>query len=93
MPNCKLSLSQRKVLMRQIIASFFVAAAHAQASDRVALPGFALDRTEVTIGQFERYVRATGSVTRAEKEGGGFEYGAGWERRLGWTWRALAHRR
>ncbi len=55
--------------------------------DRVTLGDWAIDRTEVTIGQFERYVRATGTVTRAEKEGGGFEYGAGWERRPGWSWR------
>lgn len=54
---------------------------------RVVLPSFAIDRTEVTIAQFERYVQATGTVTRAEKEGGGFEYGAGWERRPGWSWR------
>ena len=63
-------------------------AALAQVGDKVRLPAFAIDRTEVTIGQFERYVRATGTVTRAEKEGGGFEFGAGWERRPGWSWRA-----
>ena len=51
------------------------------------LGDWAIDRTEVTISQFERYVQATGTVTRAEKEGGGFEFGAGWERRPGWTWR------
>lgn len=65
-------------------------AAHAQVrmdEGRVVLPSFAIDRTEVTIAQFERYVQATGTVTRAEKEGGGFEYGAGWERRPGWSWR------
>ena len=60
---------------------------HALAADKVALPGFAIDRTEVSIAQFDRFVRATGTVTRAEKEGGGFEYGAGWERRPGWSWR------
>ena len=65
----------------------FISATHAQVGDKVVLPNFAIDRTEVTIGQFERYVRATGTVTRAEKEGGGFEYGAGWERRPGWSWR------
>jgi formylglycine-generating enzyme len=62
-------------------------AVHAQLGERVVLPSFAIDRTEVTIAQFERYVQATGTVTRAEKEGGGFEYGAGWERRPGWSWR------
>jgi formylglycine-generating enzyme required for sulfatase activity len=45
------------------------------------------DRTEVTIAQFDRYVQATGTVTRAEREGGGFEYVGGWQRRPGWTWR------
>ncbi len=45
------------------------------------------DRTEVTISQFARYVQATGTVTRAEREGGGFEYVGGWQRRPGWTWR------
>ena len=65
----------------------FISATHAQVGDKVVLPNFAIDRTEVTIGQFERYVRATGTVTRAEKEGGGLEYGAGWERRPGWSWR------
>ena len=45
------------------------------------------DRTEVTISQVARYVQATGTVTRAEREGGGFEYVGGWQRRPGWTWR------
>lgn len=61
--------------------------AFAQVGERVELPRFAIDRTEVTIGQFAQYVQATGYVSRAEREGGGFEYGAGWERRAGWSWR------
>lgn len=59
----------------------------ALAQDRVALPALAIDRTEVTIAQFARHVAATGVVTRAEREGGGFEYAGGWVRRPGWTWR------
>ena len=65
----------------------FTSVTRAQVGDKVALPNFAIDRTEVTIGQFERYARATGTITRAEKEGGGFEFGSGWERRPGWSWR------
>lgn len=64
--------------------------AQAQIGERVALDGLGglqFDRTEVTIGQFERYVQATGVRTRAELEGGGFEYVGGWQRRAGWTWR------
>ena len=47
---------------------------------------FQMDRTEVTIGDFRKFVEATKFRSRAEVEGGGFEYGAGWERRPGWTW-------
>ena len=68
-------------------AVLFTPNVQAQIGDKVVLPGFAMDRTEVTIGQFERFARATGFISRAEKEGGGFEYGAGWERRPGWSWR------
>lgn len=62
----------------------------AQASpvgDRVVLGRWSIDRTEVTLGQFSRFVQATGMRTRAEQEGGGFEYVAGWQRRPGWNWR------
>ena len=77
------------MLMKYSIFSvmIFTGSVHAQVGEIVALPNFGIDRTEVTIGQFDRYVRATGTTTRAEKEGGGFEYGAGWERRRGWSWR------
>ena len=77
-------MSIKHALSALLLAS---SAAHAQVGERVVLPSFAIDRTEVTIAQFERYVQATGTVTRAEKDGGGFEYGAGWERRPGWSWR------
>lgn len=36
---------------------------------RQAMRGFWIDRTEVTNAQFERFVRATGYVTEAEREG------------------------
>ncbi|MFM8864839.1 MAG: formylglycine-generating enzyme family protein [Limnohabitans sp.] len=62
----------------------------AQIGERVQLDdlgGLQIDRTEVTIGQFARYVQASGVRTRAEQEGGGYEFVAGWQRRAGWTWR------
>ena len=64
--------------------------AWAQIGERVILDdlgGLQIDRTEVTIGQFARHAQATGVRTRAELEGGGFEYVGGWQRRAGWTWR------
>lgn len=61
--------------------------AAASAQERVSLGTWSLDRNEVTIAQFARYVAATGMLTQAEREGGGFEYVAGWQRRAGWSWR------
>ena len=55
-------------------------------SDVVELEGFSIDRTEVSIGQFRRFIESEGIVTKAEKDGGGYEYAAGWELRTGWTW-------
>jgi sulfatase modifying factor 1 len=55
-------------------------------ADRVKIAAFSIDRTEVTIGAFRRFREANGTKTAAERDGGGFEYAAGWTRRPGWTW-------
>ena len=47
-----------------------------------------IDRHEVSVARFDAFLRATGRTSTAEREGGGFEWGAGWERRPGWTFRA-----
>ena len=49
---------------------------------------FEIDLTEVTIGQFRKFVEATGLKTAAERAGGGSTFEAGWEQRKGWTWRS-----
>jgi formylglycine-generating enzyme len=59
-------------------------AASPQLPERVAISSFAIDRTEVTIGAY-RAARGAAAST-AEREGGGFEYTAGWTQRPGWTW-------
>lgn len=72
-----------------IVAATLPAAA--QIGERVTIAGptpFAIDRTEVTIGQFKAFAARTSLTTRAEKEGGGYEYAAGWEQRPGWTWKS-----
>ena len=50
------------------------------------IPGFDIARTETTVAQFRRFVQATGTVTRAERAGGGQVYEAGWATKPGWTW-------
>jgi formylglycine-generating enzyme required for sulfatase activity len=58
------------------------------ASDRVTFPGFALDRTEVTVDRFRDHLARAGTTTAAERAGGGHEYAGGWQRRSGWVWHA-----
>lgn len=63
--------------------------AHADASriDWLAVGNFNIARTETTVAQFRRFVEATGTTTRAEREGGGQVFEAGWVKKPGWTWR------
>lgn len=55
-------------------------------ADMQSIDGFAIDRTEVTVGQFRKFVNATDYTTSAEINGGGLVYGAGWEKMDGWVW-------
>ena len=54
--------------------------------DWVALDGFAIARTETTVGQFRRFAIATRLVTKAERDGGGSVFESGWTHKPGWTW-------
>ena len=63
-------------------------AAPARGSDMQPIGTFSIDRTEVTVEAFAAFAAATGTVTRAEREGGGSVYEAGWVKKPGWTWRA-----
>lgn len=55
---------------------------------KVDMGSFTIDQTEVTIGQFADFANRKNMVTAAERDGGGFEYSAGWTRRPGWTFRS-----
>jgi formylglycine-generating enzyme len=77
--------------VRTACAVLLVLTGSAQAqsnTDMQAVGRFEIDRTEVTVGQFRRFVDATGTVTQAERAGGGSTYEGGWQQRRGWTWRA-----
>ena len=69
-----------------VLATVFVAicALSAEADERVEIGAFAIDKTEVSIGAFRKFL--SNRQTQAERDGGGFEYAAGWTRRKGWTW-------
>lgn len=69
-----------------VLAMIFASGTATAASDRVKIDQFWIDQTEVTIGEFRNYAQAKAITTNAEREGGGFEYAAGWTRRPGWFW-------
>jgi len=54
--------------------------------DWVRVSGFEIARTETTVGQFRRFVEATGTMTLAERNGGGEAYEFGWAKKSGWNW-------
>ncbi len=58
----------------------------ARPSEMQRIGAFEIDRTEVSIAQFQRFVDATRTVTAAERTGGN-TFEAGWEQRRGWNWR------
>ncbi|KRP96645.1 hypothetical protein AOQ72_18415 [Bradyrhizobium yuanmingense] len=60
--------------------------AFADPAQRENLGKFAIDRTEVTIGQFRNFAAGKALKTAAEQAGGGYEFADGWIRRRGWTW-------
>jgi formylglycine-generating enzyme len=60
--------------------------AFAESGGRENLGKFAIDRTEVTIGQFRKFAAERALKTAAEQAGGGHEFEGGWIRRVGWTW-------
>jgi len=49
--------------------------------------GLRWDAHEVTVGQVMAYAQASGFVSQAEKDGGGFIFESGWVQKPGWTWR------
>jgi formylglycine-generating enzyme len=61
-------------------------AANPAGIDWVTVGGFQIARTETTVGQFRRFVQATGTVTAAEQRGGGEVFDRSWVQMPGWVW-------
>ena len=53
---------------------------------KVWVDEFFIDKHEVTVGQFKRFIEETGHRTDAEKEGWAWTWSAGWERTRGANW-------
>lgn len=55
---------------------------------QILVHGQLWDLHEVTVAQVKEFANQTGFVSRAEREGGGQIYEAGFVQKKGWTWRA-----
>lgn len=55
---------------------------------QIVIGKFAVDATEVTVGQLKKKFRPAEKRTNAEQQGGGYEYSGGWVQRAGWVWHA-----
>jgi formylglycine-generating enzyme len=74
--------------MKRLCATFllWLGGASPAAADMQAVGRFEIDRTETAIGAFRAFVRTTGTVTAAEREGRGFVHAGSWRRMPDWTW-------
>jgi formylglycine-generating enzyme len=85
--------SKLLIVAAAALAIFGAEAASAQESPKplhnmVRIGTFEIDRYEVTVRKLGAFLKATGTTTRAERDGGGFQYLGGWRRMAGWTWSA-----
>jgi sulfatase modifying factor 1 len=62
--------------------------AHAQTlGQQIKVHGLLWDMHEMSVAQVRQFANATGFVSLAEQEGGGFIYESGWVQKKGWSWR------
>lgn len=71
-----------------LLTATHVLATSKESGEMQLIGDFSIDRTEVTVGQFARFVETTGLITKAERTGGGLVFASGWEQKAGWTWRS-----
>ena len=78
---------ERKWMRFSIIIVAIRSATCDASSDMQEINEFFIDRTEISIAEFQQFASATGFISRAERAGGGEVYAWGWEQKPGWTWK------
>ena len=54
---------------------------------KIQIDEFSINKYEITIKEFKEFAERTGLITEAEKTGGGYEWGTGWEKRTNWNYK------
>jgi len=75
-------------LIINIFCLFFLSTiTNAFENQKVNLGKFSINKYEITIKEFSEYALKNNIQTLAEKNGGGYEWGAGWEKRSNWNYK------
>ena len=77
-----------KVLLKIIFIFFlFPIKTFAFENPKVKINNFFIQKYEVTIAEFSNFANKTNFKTEAEKQGFGYEYSVGWEKRKNWNYK------
>ena len=66
---------------------FLSTGVHSFENTKIKIGNFLINKYEITIQEFQAYADTNNLKTLAEQNGGGYEWGAGWEKRNGWNFR------
>ena len=66
---------------------FLSTGVHSFENTKIKIGNFLINKYEITIQEFQAYADTNNYKTLAELNGGGYEWGAGWEKRNGWNFR------
>jgi len=78
-------MKTQRIGLKALVMVLAVGPLTAHGQDRVSIDGSFMERYEISIARFADFALATGRTTAAELDGGGHEWGNGWERRAGWN--------
>ena len=77
-----------KIYLKIILFLFLICfKSQAFENPKVKINNFFIQKYEVTVGEFSNFANKTNFKTEAEKQGFGYEYGAGWEKRKNWNYK------
>ena len=76
-----------KLIINIICFIFLSTISNSFENEKINLGKFSINKYEITIHEFSEYAINNNIITLAEKKGGGFEWGAGWEKRKGWNYK------
>ena len=75
-----------KKIIFVLVIFIFPKISNAFVNEKISFEKFSLNKYEITIQEFKKYAIENNITTEAEKTGGGYEWGAGWEKRNNWNY-------